>query len=365
MGKKQFWNFKNEGTENPELEIYGEIASTSWWGDEVTPKEFSKQLKEAVKNSDSITVRINSDGGDVFAAHAIYCMLRDCNKKVTVKIDGWAASAATTVAMAGDEILIPKMGIFMIHDPAMYLRGQYKAGDMEKFQSELETVKSSIIKIYAEKTGKKEEEISRLMSDETWLLGDMAVEQGFCTGLLFENVEAAKDINNSLHYIVNKVDFDISKFKISNGLNALIKGDGHIKQPQIITNSERNENMEEKEEIKTVEQLTNAYPDLVKQIVDKERQRIKDIEECAVPGFEDIAQEAKYTKPCTAADMALNIVKAQKSQGSRYISDSNEDLKNSGLEGSLDLNDRLKNSVGNKPENEALKILDEIEPIVK
>ena len=120
---KHFWNFQPASGENPpELILYGDIASETWWGDEVTPRQFTEEL-DALGAVPEIVVRINSGGGDVFAANAIYTRLKDNAAKITVKIDGWAASAATIIAMAGDSIEIPGNGVFMVHDPALGLLG--------------------------------------------------------------------------------------------------------------------------------------------------------------------------------------------------------------------------------------------------
>lgn len=98
---KKFWNFiKNEDTSETELLFNGPISEDTWWGDEVTPALFRDELS---KVSGNLTVWLNSPGGDVFAASQIYSMLKNHKGKVTVKIDGVAASAASVVAMAGEE----------------------------------------------------------------------------------------------------------------------------------------------------------------------------------------------------------------------------------------------------------------------
>ena len=120
---KRFWSFRNssETGGDAELVLYGSISSTSWWGDEVTPKQFSDDLK-ALGDIQALTVRINSGGGDVFAAFAIYNRLLDLRKKgvkVSAVVDGWAASAATVICMGAEKISIPAAAMFMIHDPAV------------------------------------------------------------------------------------------------------------------------------------------------------------------------------------------------------------------------------------------------------
>ena len=115
---KKFWNFTRNEDGVPELLLYGSISENSWWGDNVSPKRFKEDL-DNLGNVSEIVVRIYSGGGDVFAANAIYSMLKDHPAKITVKIDGLAASSATFVAMAGDEILMARNAYFMIHLPSM------------------------------------------------------------------------------------------------------------------------------------------------------------------------------------------------------------------------------------------------------
>ena len=94
---KKFWKFCNQAGNKVELLLYGDISQTSWWGDEVTPKQFAEELA-GLGALDEITVRINSGGGDVFAAQAIGNQLEQHPAAVTAKIDGLCASAATIVA---------------------------------------------------------------------------------------------------------------------------------------------------------------------------------------------------------------------------------------------------------------------------
>jgi ATP-dependent Clp protease protease subunit len=108
----KFWNWvKNE--EGRTLYLDGAIAEETWFGDEVTPKQFKAEL---ISGSGDITVWINSPGGCVFAASQIYNMLMDYKGKVTVKIDGIAASAASVIAMAGGEVLMSPVSMIMVHN---------------------------------------------------------------------------------------------------------------------------------------------------------------------------------------------------------------------------------------------------------
>ena len=119
----------------------------------------------------------------MFAASQIYSMLKNHKGKVTVKIDGIAASAASVVAMAGDETLIAPTALMMIHDPSTCAMGN--KSDMEKAIELLEEVKESIINAYETKSHLSRNKIAKMMSDETWLNAKKAHEMGFVDGILF------------------------------------------------------------------------------------------------------------------------------------------------------------------------------------
>lgn len=210
--ENKFWNFiPAAGDKPPELLLYGAISSQqSWWEDRVTPGKFNEELA-ALGDVSEIIVRINSGGGDVFAANAIFTRLKDCAAKITVKIDGWAASAATIIAMAGDTIKIAKNGVFMIHDPAMTVWDTFKAEDFEKMAAELKVIKQSIVNTYAMKSGREAKDIEQLMSVETWWTGEDAVSNGFCDELMFDDVKTA--VENGSRVVVNSVSLDVSEYK--------------------------------------------------------------------------------------------------------------------------------------------------------
>lgn len=119
----------------------------------------------------------------MFAASQIYTMLRNHKGKVTVKIDGIAASAASVVAMAGDETLIAPTGMLMIHNPATFAMGN--KADLEQAIVLLEEVKESIINAYEEKCHLSRAKIAHMMDEETWLNAKKAESMGFVDGILF------------------------------------------------------------------------------------------------------------------------------------------------------------------------------------
>lgn len=177
----KFWNWvKNEETNETELIFNGPISEESWFGDEITPAIFRDEL---AKVSGNLTVWLSSPGGDVLAASQIYTMLRNHKGKVTVKIDGIAASAASVVAMAGDETLISPTGYLMVHNPATIAMGN--RADMEKAIDLLDEIKEGIINAYEEKSHLSRAKIAHMMDEETWLNAKKALNLGFVDGILF------------------------------------------------------------------------------------------------------------------------------------------------------------------------------------
>ena len=182
--KRKFWNWvRNEG-EKRILLLDGEISDETWWGDEVTPQIFRSELNAA---EGDIDLWINSPGGDCYAAAQIYNMLMEYKGKVTVKIDGIAASAASVVAMAGSTVEISPLGMLMIHNPMTISIGD--THEMERTITFLAEIKESIINAYEIKTGLSRAKISRLMDAETWMNAKKAVELGFADSVLYTDVQ--------------------------------------------------------------------------------------------------------------------------------------------------------------------------------
>lgn len=341
---RRFWDFISNNEDNTaELLLYGEISQYSWYGDEVTPAEFNNELKE-LGPVDEIIVRINSGGGDVFAAMAIYTRLKEHSANITVKIDGWCASAATIIAMAGDSIEISVGGIFMIHDPSVGLLGHYDAEELNKLAEELKTVKQSIVNCYMTVSDKSEDEIKNLMASETWFTGNEAVEAGFCTSVMFTEVET--EVENAERIIVNSVSMDIRGFdklprvllnKSSDYFNNVSDKNGLLK-------SCLNNNISATEDRKmTLEEFKRDYPDIADaykseimadasaSTAGKERERMKAIDDNTLPGYEDLAYKAKYENPVSAAEFAMQIISAQKEAGRSFLNARDDDIKNSGM----------------------------------
>ena len=368
---KHFWKFINSAVDGkpPELILEGDISSTTWWGDEVTPRQFTEELN-ALGNVPEIVVRINSGGGDVFAANAIYTRLKDNAATITVKIDGWAASAATIVAMAGDVIEIPGNGVFMVHDPKMGAMGYFSAEEFTKAAEELKVIKQAIVNGYALKTKKDPEEIAAIMAAETWYDGKQAVDAGFCDRLMFE--DAKTSVENMGKVVVNSVSMDLERFpnlsvSLLNRLTASASGGfSNTKNP---TEQKRSEEvMDGIKDIKTPEGLRAAFPDLVKQIEDAataaERKRIQDIEGVALAGFENIVSAAKFDTPISAGDVATQIVAAQKKQAAGYIASRDADAQDSGA-GDVGTGGKIEGAAGGGGTSEIDAAIDRLFPETK
>lgn len=172
-----------------EIYLYGPIGM-SWFGDGVTAKQFAKDLKDLGSVS-AIDLRINSEGGSVPEAEAIYTHLIEHKAKVTAHIDGMAASAASFIAMAGDEILISDSGFVMIHEARMMSYGT--AEDFRRGADLLERTTDKIAQKYAARTKNDEKKIRKWMADETWFIGEEAVTNGFADKVV-ENLKVAATI---------------------------------------------------------------------------------------------------------------------------------------------------------------------------
>jgi ATP-dependent Clp protease, protease subunit len=208
--KRKFWNWVNDEENTRTLFLDGEISDETWYGDEVTPKVFQKELNAA---KGDITVWINSPGGCVFAASQIYNMLMDYKGKVTVKIDGIAASAASVIAMAGEEVLISPTGLLMIHNPMTIAFGDVE--EMDKAKAMLSEVKESIINAYELKTGLSRAKLSHFMDAETWFNAKKAVELRFADKVLFS------DSNNEFN---ESEGVSFSNLMVTNSLLNKLKG---------------------------------------------------------------------------------------------------------------------------------------------
>lgn len=178
---RKFWNWVRNDNDERILMLNGEISNETWFGDEITPKEFRGEL---TSGQGKVTVWINSPGGDCFAAAQIYNMLMEYSGPVDVHIDGIAASAASVIAMAGNHVAISPVGMMMIHNPATVSIGDER--EMKKAMEMLSEVKESIINAYELKTGLPRKQLSNMMNAESWMNAKKALELGFADSILYD-----------------------------------------------------------------------------------------------------------------------------------------------------------------------------------
>lgn len=323
-----FWSFRNISPTIGELVLYGLIASQKpWWSDGedvIYPKQFKKDL-DALGNVGEIILRINSPGGDVFAATTIYSLLKDHSAKITGKIDGMCASAAVTLLDACDVVMAASNAQVMVHDPLLGLNGYYNAQDMLKMASVLEKTKESIMNSYVNRTGMDRAELSALMAKETFMTAEEAKGYGFVDEIAFEEKVDVSVTNDNRYFIVNSIAHDLSGFKNRP------KWDNKNEPPYIPLNNNPTPKAKKEDdpsmEIKNLDDLKKHYPDLCNQLVasttteaiNAERNRMKSIDEIAATMPAEIVNKAKYEHPVNAEQLAFQALKADAAAGNTFL----------------------------------------------
>ena len=294
---KTIWNIVKNDDKNAELMLYGDIAE-SFWGDTISAKEVTEYLADL--DVENINVYINSNGGVVDTAIAINNALRRHKAKVTVNIDGIAASAATLITCAGDTVRMPKNALFMIHNPSTIAMGDSE--EMRKQADVLEKYKNSITETYLQKVNIDKEKLSELMDNESWLSAEEALKYGFIDEII-ENADI-QVVENKV--ISNNMVFNMAEFKNFNV-------DKNIKN-----NGKGSEKM-------TREEIKNQYPDIYAEIINEgkeigikeERTRIQEIENL---GYNhEVVDKAKFEEPKNARDLALEIVSLMKQENQNKL----------------------------------------------
>lgn len=310
------------------IPIKGPIISDSeqfvydWFGIPATsPSKVLRALDQAVaQNVKEITVVINSGGGSVYAASEIYTELKNFQGKLKIQITGLAASAASVIAQAGESEISPTAQ-FMIHNALVSAQGDYR--DMSDTSDFLKKVNLSIINAYTAKTGKSVEELQSLMDKETFMTAQEAVDAGFVDSVMFANELAAvanadhPDLINGLlpPEVINKMREELANEGKINAINSVgSEPKGAIKEMDM-------------------EKLKAEHPELYKEIMNvgrsegvaAERTRIQDIENIAVVGSDEIINKAKFDSGITAAETAMEVLKAQKVKGAAALNAAKKD----------------------------------------
>lgn len=182
-----------------------DVIGADYWGDGVTASRIAGTLRSL--NGADVTVNINSPGGDMFEGLAIYNLLREYEGKVTVKVLGLAASAASIIAMAGDEVQIGRGAFLMIHNCWVYAMGNRH--DLAQIAADMAPFDKAMSDIYQARSGLDSTTIDKMMDGETYIGGSEAVEKGFADSLL--SADEIADDDESPAAAIRKLDALLAK----------------------------------------------------------------------------------------------------------------------------------------------------------
>lgn len=195
---KQMWELKQQADNSVGLYIYGDVEGDyyDFWTSNVIESETSANhfRDELAKypNAQQIDVFINSYGGSVFEGTAIYNQLKRHPAHKTVYVDGFACSIASVIAMAGDEIVMPRNALMMIHNMWMGVCGN--AAELRKAADDLDTINAAGRAAYMERAGEKldESKLVEMMDAETWLTAEQCIEYGLADRYAEQDADMSK-----------------------------------------------------------------------------------------------------------------------------------------------------------------------------
>ncbi|MBX9597104.1 MAG: Clp protease ClpP [Burkholderiales bacterium] len=310
-------NFEIKALANNEAEvhIYGVIGR-----EENNPKDFISQLKSV--KSETLHIHINSPGGDLFAGHVIYGIIKNFKGKKITYIDGLAASAASIIAMAGDKVVMPRNTLLMIHNASTVIHGDSQ--EFAKAAGTLEKMNATMQAVYHNKTGIAHDEIATMMNNETWFTADEALKLGFID-IVVDDIELDSHYEDNGNLILNGIDFG----------NVYAEKIKQLLPLQIATTTPVANFLPKGATMLTIEALQKDNPDIYAKIfeagklsgveagkqigISAERQRIKDIEEMESNGHADLVAKAKFETGDSAGSLAVAILKAEKDQRSSLL----------------------------------------------
>lgn len=198
----RMWRLEQRADDAGILDLYvygdveGEVWKGGWWdGEFVDGPNSANAFKDALTahpDAKQINIYINSYGGSVFEGTAIYNQLRRHPAHKTVYVDGFACSIASVIAMAGDEVVMPRNALMMIHN--MYMAAVGNAGELRKAADDLDTINAAGRGAYLAKAGAKltEERLTEMMDAETWLTAQQCIDLGLADRLAEENADMSK-----------------------------------------------------------------------------------------------------------------------------------------------------------------------------
>ncbi len=191
-----------------DINIYGEITSWRWFENDVSAYSFKQQIDEL--DVDTINVYINSPGGEVGEALAIYSALKRHKAKVNTFCDGFACSAASIIFCAGDVRTMGQIAMLMIHNCMSYV-GYANSAKMRKAADDNDKINQSSIEAYKAVSKLDEDEIKELMDAETWITAQEALDYGFATEIADDEDDAEGEIKQSVNPLIHQMILDNKK----------------------------------------------------------------------------------------------------------------------------------------------------------
>ncbi len=217
MSRKKYFQLVENADRTAELYIYGDITSWPWQESDVSSYTLSRALQSV--DADQIKVYINSYGGEVAEATAIYNQLKNHRARIVTVCDGFACSAASVIFMAGDERRMNKASRLMIHNAMLTANGN--AQELRKAADDLENINELSITAYLECVNISREELQTLMDSETWIAPEDAVRMGFATGIV-SNLDTNAPQQSALSLVMAALDGGKSEnTTVATFLNAL------------------------------------------------------------------------------------------------------------------------------------------------
>lgn len=336
------YNIAETGENDVEINMYGEIVEavpTDFWtgepieGNFIAVDRFLRDLDD-LKDKKNITVHINSVGGDLYGGIAIYNRLKALPGNVTTVNDGLAASAGSIIFQAGNTRKVHAGSNIMIHQAMGFLYGYYQTKDLKEAIKQLDAGNKAAVNVYAEASGREPEAMKAMLDKETWLTGQEAVDAGLADEVIGDDMPVSMSLTaDRKQMVVN--GFSLSTRGMTNiparipvMPAAMAVSLAAEKPPVDKQKTERGNEME----IKNVQELRAAYPELVNQIeaaareagqldgVNTERTRIQGIEaiENAIADKE-LIKNAKYKEPLTAEQLAFKAMQAQAAIGAKML----------------------------------------------
>lgn len=312
-----------------EVMIYSQIVSRKYKPEdpEVTAIDFDKMLKDAkAKGATKLHLRINSPGGSVYQAVAMRTMLLGGGfEEITASIEGLCASAATLLTcVPGMKVSIAEGSSYMIHNPSGIVWGT--AADLRHEADVLEKMEKDCHGIYAKRSGKGEDEIKAMMDKETWMTAKEAVEAGFCDVLL-EGAQAVACVTEEQLATMQSMYRHMPEMTAKPQTNPVSNTETETTAATVTENTSTQEE-EHEMEIKdiTMEQLQAENPELLNAAIAAERQRVQDIDDLTLPGYEQMAADAKRNGT-SAMDFQKMVVKAQREKGATFMQQRQQETK--------------------------------------